>query len=110
MTLHSGRADRRRFCRSLQFPFERNRNGQRRVAVVVGSLRKGSFNRRLAQAIVASPPAQLALEIVEIRDLPLCNVFDDAGAIKKPETTQFVDKFLAAFADWIERNAATKAA
>ena len=177
-----------------------------RVAVIVGSLRKGSFNRKLAQAMVGSAPASLALEIVEIRDLPLYNqdddadppapskafkqkiadakavlfvtpeynrsvpgvlknaidiasrpygqsawngkpagvislspgaiggfganphlrqslvflnmptlqqpeayiggaadLFDDSGAIKKPETKQFVDKFLAAFADWVER-------
>ena len=179
---------------------------QRRVAVLVGSLRKGSLNRKLAQAMVASAPAQLALEIVEIRDLPLYNqdddadppaaskafkekiaaadavlfvtpeynrsvpgvlknaidvasrpygqsawngkpagvvsvspgaiggfganqhlrqslvflnmpvlqqpeayiggagdLFDDAGAIRKPDTKQFVDKFLAAFAAWVER-------
>src|SRR5215831_8777341 len=50
----------------------------RRVAVVVGSLRKGSFNRKLAQAIVAGAPAGLALEIVEIRELPLYNQDDDA--------------------------------
>jgi chromate reductase, NAD(P)H dehydrogenase (quinone) len=184
----------------------------RRVAVVVGSLRKGSFNRKLAQAMVASAPASLALEIVEIRDLPLYSqdddadppapskafkqkiaaaeavlfvtpeynrsvpgvlknaidiasrpygqsawngkpagvvsvspgaiggfganqhlrqslvflnmpvlqqpeayvggagdMFDDSGAIKKPETKQFVDKFLAAFADWIERAAPKRA-
>jgi chromate reductase len=185
----------------------------RRVAVLVGSLRKGSFNRKLAQAMVASAPAQLALEIVEIRDLPLYNqdddadppaaskafkqkvaaaeavlfvtpeynrsvpgvlknaidiasrpygqsawsgkpagvvslspgaiggfganqhlrqslvfldmpvlqqpeayiggaadMFDESGAIKKPETKQFVDKFLAAFADWVERTAKTRPA
>ena len=185
----------------------------RRVAVVVGSLRKGSFNRKLAQAIVAGAPAGLALEIVEIRELPLYNMdddsdpppaskafkqkiaaaeavlfvtpeynrsvpgvlknaidvasrpygqsawsgkpaavislspgaiggfganhhlrqslvflnmptlqqpeayiggaadlFDESGAIKKPETKQFVDKFLTAFAAWIERVAARPAA
>ena len=49
-----------------------------RVAVIVGSLRKGSFNRKLAQAMVGSAPASLALEIVEIRDLPLYNQDDDA--------------------------------
>ena len=43
----------------------------RRVAVVVGSLRKGSFNRKLAQAIVTDSPPGLALEVVEIRELPL---------------------------------------
>jgi len=33
------------------------------------------------------------------------DLFDEAGAIRKPDTKQFVDKFLAAFAEWIERNA-----
>ena len=33
------------------------------------------------------------------------DLFDDAGAFKKPETKQFLDKFLAAFAAWIERTA-----
>ena len=185
----------------------------RRVAVVVGSLRKESYNRKLAKAIVASAPPQLAFEIVEIRDLPLFNqddeaqpppasaafkkkiadaeavlfvtpeynrsvpgvlknaidiasrpygqsawsgkpaavisvspgaiggfganhhlrqslvfldmpalqqpeaylggaadLFDASGAIKKPETKQFVDKFLGAFAGWIERILAKPAA
>src|SRR5690242_13258122 len=178
----------------------------RDVAVLVGSLRKGSFNRMTAQALIELAPESLKLEIVEIRDLPLYNqdddpappassaafksriaragaalfvtpeynrsvpgvlknaidiasrpygqsawdkkpagvisvspgaiggfganqhlrqslvflnmptlqqpeayiggaadLFDDSGAIKKPETKQFVDKFLAAFADWVER-------
>src|SRR5450755_4258752 len=180
----------------------------RQVAVVVGSLRQGSFNRKLAKALAAIAPASLKLEIVEIGQLPLYNqdddasppapsaafkekiasadavifvtpeynrsvpgvlknaidiasrpygksawdgkpaavisvspgaiggfganhhlrqslvflnmptmtqpeayiggagdLFDDAGALKKPETRQFLDKFLAAFAAWIERTA-----
>jgi chromate reductase len=184
----------------------------RRVAVVVGSLRKGSFNRKLAQAMVQGAPPELALEIVEIRELPLYNqdddgdppaaskafkqkiaaaeavlfvtpeynrsvpgvlknaidiasrpygqsawkgkpagvislspgaigafganhhlrqslvfldmpvlqqpeayvggagdLFDDSGAIKKPETKQLVDKFLAAFAEWVARTASKAA-
>ena len=51
----------------------------RRVAVVVGSLRKDSLNRRLAKAIVASPPPGLSFEIVEIGQLPLYNQDDDAN-------------------------------
>src|SRR5580765_3745443 len=34
------------------------------------------------------------------------DLFDDAGGLKKPETKPFLDKFLAAFAAWIERTAA----
>ncbi len=41
-----------------------------RVAVLVGSLRKESINRKVAIAAAALAPATLSLEIVEIRDLP----------------------------------------
>jgi chromate reductase len=43
----------------------------RDVAVIVGSLRKGSFTRKVARAIADIAAPGLALEIVEIRDLPL---------------------------------------
>ena len=43
------------------------------VAVLVGSLRKGSLNRKLALALVAMAPPTLALKIVEIGQLPLYN-------------------------------------
>ena len=43
------------------------------VAVLVGSLRKGSLNRKLALALIAMAPPSLALKIVEIGDLPLYN-------------------------------------
>jgi len=45
----------------------------RDVAVIVGSLRKESFNRKMANALAAMAPAPLKLEIVEIRQLPLYN-------------------------------------
>ena len=48
-------------------------NGVRDVAVLVGSLRKESFTRKLALAMKAIAPASLLLEIVEIRDLDLYN-------------------------------------
>lgn len=41
-----------------------------KVAVIVGSLRKDSYNRKMALALARHAPATLALEIVEIRDLP----------------------------------------
>jgi len=50
----------------------------RRVAVVVGSLRKDSFNRKMANTLAAIAPASLSLEIVEIGQLPLYNQDDDA--------------------------------
>lgn len=43
------------------------------VAVLVGSLRQGSFSRKLAQALMSVAPANLKLSIVEIGDLPFYN-------------------------------------
>lgn len=48
------------------------------MAVFVGSLREESFNRKMANALIAMAPAPLKLEIVEIRQLPLYNQDDDA--------------------------------
>ena len=49
------------------------------VAVVVGSLRKESFSRKLALALAKLAPANLKLEIVEIGALPLYNQDDEAA-------------------------------
>jgi chromate reductase len=46
---------------------------QRNVAVVVGSLRKASFSRRMAHALIKLAPESLELGIVEIGALPLYN-------------------------------------
>jgi chromate reductase len=45
----------------------------RNVAVIVGSLRKESFNRKLANAVIAIAPETLRMSIVPIGDLPLYN-------------------------------------
>ena len=50
---------------------------QRNVAVVVGSLRKESFTRKIAQAIVELAPGSLKLDFVEIGGLPLYDQDDD---------------------------------
>ena len=47
------------------------------VAVFVGSLRKDSFNRKMANALAALAPDGLKLAIVEIGHLPLYNQDDD---------------------------------
>lgn len=51
---------------------------QYRIAVIVGSLRKDSFNRKLAHALARLAPADLVFEEVEIGNLPLYNQDDDA--------------------------------
>ena len=43
------------------------------VAVLVGSLRKDSINRKLANALAELAPASLKVSIVEIGELPLYN-------------------------------------
>jgi chromate reductase, NAD(P)H dehydrogenase (quinone) len=43
------------------------------VCVLVGSLRKASFNGMLANALISLAPASLKLEIVEIGQLPFYN-------------------------------------
>ncbi|MFJ2362618.1 NADPH-dependent FMN reductase [Pseudomonas sp. NPDC087697] len=43
------------------------------IAVLVGSLRKQSINRKVALALAELAPANLRLNIVEIGDLPLYN-------------------------------------
>ena len=43
----------------------------RDIAVIVGSLRKGSLNRLTAKALAKLAPDALELEIVEIGHLPL---------------------------------------
>ncbi|MBP7567802.1 MAG: NAD(P)H-dependent oxidoreductase [Burkholderiaceae bacterium] len=50
---------------------------QTRIAVIVGSLRKDSFNRKLALALAKLAPAGFSFEHVRIDDLPLYNQDDD---------------------------------
>jgi chromate reductase, NAD(P)H dehydrogenase (quinone) len=49
-----------------------------RVGVVVGSLRRDSFNRHLAEAIVKLAPPEFSFRQLQISDLPLYNQDDDA--------------------------------
>ncbi len=49
------------------------------IAVVVGSLRRDSFNRTLATAITRLAPAEFTFKHLEIGDLPLYNQDDDGN-------------------------------
>ena len=51
---------------------------QTRIAVIVGSLRRESFNRKLAHALCAMGPESFEFRQLEIGDLPLYNQDDDA--------------------------------
>lgn len=50
---------------------------QYQIAIVVGSLRKDSFNRKLASAIVKLAPSEFSFKQIQISDLPLYNQDDD---------------------------------
>ena len=52
---------------------------QYQIAVVVGSLRRDSFNRKLANAIVKLGPPDFSFKQVQIGDLPLYNQDEDAN-------------------------------
>jgi len=52
---------------------------QRDVVVIVGSLRRRSYTRRCALALMALAPESLKPGLVEIGDLPLYNQDDDAN-------------------------------
>jgi len=59
-------------------------SSQADIAVIVGSLRKGSFNRLIAQALQKLAPSSLKLEIVEIGQLPLYN--SDLEELDRPQS------------------------
>ncbi len=56
----------------------------RKVAVIVGSLREGSYNRKLAKALTKVAPEGLEFDFVEIGDLPLYNPDLDEGTPPEP--------------------------
>src|SRR5659263_459659 len=53
--------------------------GKYQIAVIVGSLRRDSFNRKLANAIAKLAPSEFSFKQVQIGDLPLYNQDDDAN-------------------------------
>ena len=57
-----------------------------KIAVIVGSLRKDSFNLKLANAIAKLAPSEFTFQQVRIDDLPLYNQDDDmnqAASVKR---------------------------
>jgi chromate reductase len=61
----------------------------KKIAVLVGSLRKESFNRKMANALIDLAPDKLSLEIVEIGDLPLYDQDLDDENRPPAEWTEF---------------------
>lgn len=70
---------------------------QYQIVVVVGSLRKDSFNLKLAQALTKLAPADFSFKFLKIDDLPLYNQDDDthqAEPVKRMKTEISVAKGL----------------
>jgi chromate reductase, NAD(P)H dehydrogenase (quinone) len=67
---------------------------QNTIAVLIGSLRKESFNRKMAKALIKLSPGSLRLEIIEIGGLPLYNQdLDDAPPAAWTEFRERLKKF-----------------
>ena len=56
----------------------------KKIGVIVGSLRKESYNRKVAEYMVAHMPEGYEAEIMEIADLPLYNPDLDKKNIPAP--------------------------
>ena len=67
---------------------------QYQIAVIVGSLRKASFNRPLAHALIKLAPAQVQFKEVAIGELPLYN--QDADGHEVAVVQQFRDAIRSA--------------
>lgn len=55
----------------------------KKIAVIVGSLRKESFNRKVAMNLIELAPKELKLEIIEIGHLPMYNQDLDSNPPKE---------------------------
>lgn len=65
-----------------------------KIAVVVGSLRKESYNLKTAKALIGLAPESLSFEILNIGNLPLFN--EDLESTPPNEWTAFREQILAA--------------
>jgi chromate reductase len=63
---------------------------------VIGSLRRGSFNRQLANAIQTLAPAEFSFQQLEIGDLPLYNQDYDSLPQQPEQYVRFRDQIRAA--------------
>jgi chromate reductase len=66
----------------------------RKIAVLVGSLRKDSLNRKVAEAVTHVAPAGLEFSFLEIGDLPFFN--QDVEATPPAQWVRFRDQIRAA--------------
>jgi chromate reductase len=67
-----------------------------KIAIIVGSLRKDSINRKVARSICAIRNDNLDCSMVEIGDLPLYNQEYDSAPEQPPEYVRFRDQVRSA--------------
>jgi chromate reductase len=67
-----------------------------KIAIIVGSLREGSINRKVARSICAIRNDNLDCSMIEIGDLPLYNQDYDAQPEQPPAYVRFRDQISAA--------------
>ena len=67
-----------------------------RIAIIVGSLRKDSMNRKVARTLCAIEAGRLDCSIVEIGDLPLYNQEFDNSPDEPPSYAAFLQKIAEA--------------
>lgn len=65
-----------------------------KIAVIVGSLRKESYNLKMAKALIELSPESLSLEMLNIANLPMFN--EDLEATPPKEWVIFREKIVAA--------------
>lgn len=60
----------------------------KKIAVIVGSLRKDSLSKKMANTLISLAPAAIKCEMVDISQLPIYNQdFDDVGPVPAAYTT-----------------------
>lgn len=63
-----------------------------KISILVGSLRRGSIARKIAQHTLEMFPEGVDAQIVEIRDLPLYDFdYDDPAVVDKPTPQEYTD-------------------
>ena len=67
-----------------------------KIAIIVGSLREGSINRKVARSMCAIRNDNLDCSMVEIGDLPLYNQDYDGSPDEPPQFRRFRDQIAAA--------------
>ncbi|MEW6950040.1 NADPH-dependent FMN reductase [Trueperella pyogenes] len=65
---------------------------EKHISILVGSLRRGSYARKIALNVLNYFPEGYTASIVEIRDLPLYDFdYDDPDVVDKPTPSQYTE-------------------